>query len=341
MGSVQKVGDDYFIEFYARGLKYQQKIGPDREAAKKALQTIESKIEQGEAATIVRDVDHDIFFQDFLKYAQEIHSPRTEKRFAALIEDFQTFLKQAGPTVKKLSEITPRVIELYKSYLIQLRDKASPAVNPKIVNFTLFLLRDVLEYAIKLGYLNDNPSLHIRLLKVVQNRPLTVLNEEEIKQIFNTADSYLWFFIEFILLTGVDAREIVNLQWSAVDLSQQVFKVSPGMGREVKMNARGTDILKQLQNKKYKSTEFVFTDQSGRELTMQRLEETLQRIVEQCGIKKTVGFHSFRHTFARNIIKKGVTVSLLYKILGFEDIARINIYSRFLSDYWEHEIFKV
>ena len=55
MGSIQKVGDDYFIEFYARGLKYQQKIGSDKQAAQKALDTIESQIAKGVDQTVPPD----------------------------------------------------------------------------------------------------------------------------------------------------------------------------------------------------------------------------------------------------------------------------------------------
>ena len=34
----------------------------------------------------------------------------------------------------------------------------------KIVNLSILLVRDILEFGIKLGFLNDNPSLHVRLL---------------------------------------------------------------------------------------------------------------------------------------------------------------------------------
>ena len=56
MGTIRKIGDEYFIEFFARGLKYQQKIGLDPARAEQALKEIEAQIARGEALTIVREM---------------------------------------------------------------------------------------------------------------------------------------------------------------------------------------------------------------------------------------------------------------------------------------------
>jgi hypothetical protein len=60
------------------------------------------------------------------------------------------------------------VIESYKTSLTR-------STNPKIVNLTILLLREVLEYGIRIGFINDNPSLHISLLKL----PLSIERKGE------------------------------------------------------------------------------------------------------------------------------------------------------------------
>ena len=42
MGTIKKIGDNYFIEFVARGLKYQRNGGTDK---KEALKQVENSIE--------------------------------------------------------------------------------------------------------------------------------------------------------------------------------------------------------------------------------------------------------------------------------------------------------
>ncbi len=338
MGSIQKIGEDYFIEFYARGLKYQQKIGPDMEMAQKALESIETKIAKGEAATLVRDVDHDIFFEDFLHYASQRHTPKSLARYKSVIEDFKSFLRQECPTITKLSEVTPRIIEQYKSLLIQQRPTVKKGLSPKAINLTLFFLRDIFEYAIKLGFLNDNPTLHIRLVKVSSAPIPTILTDEELKLVFNGADSYLWFLLEFILVTGMRVQKLIDLKWSDIDWPQGLLRI-PGTPDTISLNGRGLEILKQLQTKKQRP-EKIFTDAAGCDLSIDRLTEALSRLNDHTGIKKKLSYYAFRHTFARNLVKKGVAIAHLYKFLGFTDIAKIIIYSRFLSDYWEREINK-
>ena len=167
MGTIRKIGDEYFIEFTARGLKYQQKIGPDQTRAEQALKDIEAQIARGEALAIVREIDLAVFFEQFLTYARDEFGPKTANRFMDVTSHFDTFLKRQYPQVNQLSGITPSIFESYKMHL-------TSSFKPALVNFSILLLREMMEYGIKLGFINDNPTLHIRLLPwPVKNRSIT------------------------------------------------------------------------------------------------------------------------------------------------------------------------
>ena len=75
MGDIRKINDEYYIEFHARGLLYQQKAGKDIARARQLLADIEAKIQQGETGPLVRDVDVDIFFQAFMESAWQEYAP--------------------------------------------------------------------------------------------------------------------------------------------------------------------------------------------------------------------------------------------------------------------------
>ena len=167
MGQIRKVGDTYYIEFYARGLLYSQVAGPDPVAALKLLEATEAKISGGEALTIVREIDLAVFFEQFVVYARGEFSLKSIDRFTRVIAHFTGFLKTAYPRVILLSRITPSVIENYKAFLVV-------SAKPRLINFTILLLREILEYGIKLRFINDNPTLHVRLLLLpARNRPST------------------------------------------------------------------------------------------------------------------------------------------------------------------------
>ena len=157
MGQIRKINEVYYIEFYARGLLYSQVAGNNLEKAQKLLQQVEEKIAGGEALTITRHIDLADFYERFLSEASTQHGLKTVKRFTTTIKHFNSFLSGNFPQIHQLAQLTPVIIESYKVHLVKTQ-------KVKIVNLTILLIRDILEFGIKLGFLNDNPSLHVHLL---------------------------------------------------------------------------------------------------------------------------------------------------------------------------------
>jgi site-specific recombinase XerD len=158
MGQIRNINGVYYIEFHARGLLYSQIAGKSMEQARKLLLQVEEKIAGGEALTISRHIELPDFFDRFLTDATgwNTNSPITIKRFNSVISHFSGFLEENFPQVRQLAQITPAILETYKAYLAKTQ-------KVKIVNLTILLVRDMLDFGIKLGFLNDNPSLHVRL----------------------------------------------------------------------------------------------------------------------------------------------------------------------------------
>jgi hypothetical protein len=157
MGRIRQIGGLYYIDFTARGLLYSQVAGTHLEEAQKLLRQIEEKIAGGEALMIVRHIDLPDFYERFLSEANLQYPPQTVKRFVGVIKHFSGFLQRNFPQINQLAQLTPAVMEAYKVYLAK-------SQKPKIVNLTVLLIRDILEFGIKLGFINDNPCLHVRLL---------------------------------------------------------------------------------------------------------------------------------------------------------------------------------
>jgi hypothetical protein len=156
MGQIRKINGLYYIEFHARGLLYSQVAGDDPKKARQLLDEVEAKIAGGEALTIVRHIDLADFYERFLAQAGDLYTPQSIRRFSSTIGHFNSFIKAELPQVCQLAQLTPAIIESYKAHLVKTQ-------KPKAVNLTILLLRDILEFGIKLGFLNDNPSLHVRL----------------------------------------------------------------------------------------------------------------------------------------------------------------------------------
>ena len=178
MGQIRKINDVYYIEFYARGLLYSQIAGPHLEDAQELLLQVEKKIAGGEALTIARYIDLPDFYERFLLEARGQHPPKSVKRFVSTIENFSNFLKVNFPYLRQLDQVTPAIIESYKAYLVKKQ-------KVKIVNLSILLIRDILDFGIKLGFINDNPSLHVHLL------PWPEISERKLTLRYKTAKQVL------------------------------------------------------------------------------------------------------------------------------------------------------
>ena len=322
MGSIKKIKNEYVIEFYARGLKYQQKTGPDRALAEKTLNEIEEKIARGEAALIVRDVDVDIFFHDFLDFAAKNYPPKTRTRFRSAVEHFGDFLRHGKAHIVKLSQITPGVIEEYKASFRQ-DSRSEKAVKPSVINFTLLLLRDIFEYAIKLGYLNDNPTLHTVFLKISErNFPLT-LSENEIYKLIFAAPAGLKQITEAIYLTGLSLREAVHLKHEDLDRAKKLLKVHGRKAREVPLHPKIQGMIADG------GKGFVFRDEGGEKFKERDLSNQFAALAGKLYFDKVMTLDTLRHSFAKRLVEKGVLLGPLHRILGHSDIAKAFIYARF------------
>ena len=332
MGDIQKIGDEYYIEFYARGLKYQQKAGPDRAAAEKLLQEIEAKIARGEMGIMVRDADVDLFFKDFLDYAQAQYSRQTWQRYQKAIEHFANFIKHKSPPLKKLSGFTPHVFEQYKIFLLREARYRNENIPPKVINLTLILWREICEYARRIGYLNDNPLLHIKFV-LVATRTLNYLTNDELNLLLTKAKPELSQLLEMLVLTGLTVGELVQLRWSHVDWVNQVLKLDSAWARPrtIPLNLRLVELLKWLAKNK-KSSSYIFCDSHGDKLEIKGLTTQLKDLVWELRFKKEIKFYTFRHTFAQRFLGRNFSLSALANLLGLTDMARAMIYFCFLIE---------
>ncbi|HLF17529.1 MAG TPA: phage integrase SAM-like domain-containing protein [Candidatus Omnitrophota bacterium] len=205
MAKIIKRGDEYFVQFYGNGLLFEKYAGKDKERAQKLLLEIESSLPQGAMSNVIPDQDIGIFFNQFLQEAQRNHPPATFEHFKKAIERFGKFLKEKLPRETKLSRITPNVAEQYRDCL---REKGE---GPPEVNFQLFLLQCVLDFAIKKSYLNDNPLLHVKALAL---KAPAVMAEKELREYQRVANSKEQLVLRYLIGEAMLDERFKLLKWS-------------------------------------------------------------------------------------------------------------------------------
>jgi integrase len=342
MGTVRRVGEDYYIEFKARGLKYQQKAGGDKQAAWRLLAEVEGNIRKGEMGILVRDVEYPVFFADFLDQVRREHSSSTGKRYEAALKHFQAYLQGRKSGLERLSQITPKVLEDYRHDLHKGMESRWTFHTPALVNLTILLLRDAFDYAIKTGFLNDNPLLHIRFAPMPAKKivppaadlealPQFLTNcGENIGDLKNTA--------LFAVFTGLRAWELCVLQWQDIDWQRPAVRICPGPleeahanpARIVPLESCPLDILKR-QKTVTGHHRWVFGRNNGEPWTPAVLQQEWNRLLRRYEIWEVYTFHLLRHAFAYRLLARRVSLSCLYRLMGYQDILRVVPYICYYS----------
>ncbi len=248
-----------------------------------------------------------------------------------------------------LKSYSPSTIRTYKNEFAQflVAIKKHPAEE-----FTPDRLKDYLLYcAVKLQ-LSEN-TLHSRMnaLKFYYEKVLgrekfflaiprpkkprilpKLLGEDELRRLFNALENKKHKAMLFTAYSaGLRVSEIVNLKISDIDSDRMQIFVARAKGKKDRYVNLSPILLDILRNyiKEYRPQPKVFLFES--EQTLQPYPtRTVQQIFtnakNKAGIKKEVGIHSLRHSFATHLLEKGTDIKYIKDLLGHFNIKTTEIY---------------
>jgi integrase/recombinase XerD len=88
--------------------------------------------------------------------------------------------------------------------------------------------------------------------------------------------------------------------------------------------------IKQVRNHQKidnNSLDIVFLNRNGRALTRQMIFTVIKRLVNETGIQKQIGPHSFRHSFATHLLENGADLRTIQVLMGHESITTTEVYT--------------
>lgn len=166
------------------------------------------------------------------------------------------------------------------------------------------------------------------------------LTEEELNELLCACvDEFEYSIIYILSHTGLRVNEFVHLKFSDVNFSNHTIHVEKGKGskqRTVPVSKETLDVIKSC--KKYDEQEYVITHNSptnisqNKFITTRTIEHIVQIIRGRTNIQKPVTPHVLRHTYATILIKKGLQVTYLQKILGHSNLTTTQIYVNLVDD---------
>ena len=244
-------------------------------------------------------------------------SERTLRQYHDSINYVFKFLKKGADT------ITPDDIRFFFEYCIDERKNSLTTVD----NYRRFL-NSFYNYCVANGLLYKNPILKIDRIKQVKKikQPFSVTEIIYLREaIDNLRDKAIF---ELLLSSGMRVGELVSLDHKDVDFNNRTVIVH-GKGnkeREVFFNELAkVNILRYLESRNDTNPALFVTHNSPHNrLGIGGVETQMRNIGYRVGVR--VHPHKFRRHFATTLVKKGVHIEQVQKLLGHAEIETTKMY---------------
>lgn len=153
-----------------------------------------------------------------------------------------------------------------------------------------------------------------------------VLGEDELARLFNALDNLKHKAMLFTAYSaGLRVSEVAALKIKNIDSGRMQIMVENAKGKKdryVNLSPLLLDILRAyIKNYKYKPKEYLFeSEQTKTAYPTRTIQKIFQEAKEKARIKKEVGVHSLRHSFATHLLEKGTDIRYIKELLGHFDI---------------------
>lgn len=225
---------------------------------------------------------------------------------------------------RNLRSITVMDIEEYKALKVK-------KLAPKTVNNHLGILSMLFRKAVVWRYADANPVTGIGLLKPPPTEMEFWVPEQSdafLGSVLKHRPEWYPFFL-CALRTGMRLGELLALQWGDLDFKlgqinirrsyshDRVTTPKSGKGRVLPMSP---ELQEALLRHRHLKGDLVFSDADGQYLRRSKVKHPFWTCIRLAGVKR-IRIHDLRHTFASQLVMKGVPLRGIQELLGHSDIS--------------------
>ena len=203
------------------------------------------------------------------------------------------------------------------------------------------------KYLIISNSIIDDPAELLEAPKIGRKLPDT-LNNQEVENLISAIDlskpegERNKAILEVLYACGLRVSELTDLKLSNLYFNDEFIKVK-GKGDKERLVPIGRSAMKQVnryvnevrvhQTIKPGFEDFVFLNRRGKALTRVMIFTIIKDLAEKIGLKKTISPHTFRHSFATELIERGADLRAVQDMLGHESITTTEIYTHLDREY--------
>ena len=259
----------------------------------------------------------------------------------------------------RLDKITTRLIQKFINSLAQdgVNEITKKPLSHKTMVHYLSFISTVIDYAIKMDMLTDNPCRRVTIPKgsKKERKILSIQETEDFLKLLETAPLKWRTFFTLDIYSGMRRGEMLGLEWKDIDFETGVVHIqrtsnytkargiytdttkTENSVRFIKLPPEVLAILEQFRaeqekekqrlGSKWIENDRLFTKWNGEEMNNQTPYGWLKEFCEKNELP-FYGIHSFRHFAASALISAGLDVTTVSGALGHSNsTTTLNVYS--------------
>jgi len=223
------------------------------------------------------------------------------------------------------------------SFLLKRREDG---INPATVARELVAIKMFFRFLAQEGLLKEDPTLVLEAPRLWKRLPES-LSVEEVEKILKSpkTDNPIGYrdrtCLEVLYATGIRVSEASDLKVSDVNLDVGFLRCR-GKGDKERIVPVGKMAVKYITNylssirpalSKKNTDTHLFLSRLGKRISRQSTWKMLKKYALAAGIKKDIGPHTLRHSFATHLLERGADLRVVQEMLGHSNISTTQIYT--------------
>lgn len=250
------------------------------------------------------------------RYLDEVrYSNRTNESYLALLELFFKYFNEKDPLAISMEEVS----EFIYDFIIT--NGYSASYQNQMIS------------AIKTFYrISGRSHIDLQLFeRPRRSRALPkVFSKEEVKRILNaTRNTKHKLLLWIIYSCGLRRSEVTNIRLTDLDRDRGVLHIKEGKGRVdriVPVSGKVWDKLDEYIDG-FHPGKYLFEGQAGGRYSAESVYRVFKQALQKSGIKKDVGVHSLRHSYATHLHESGLDIRYIQELLGHRSSRTTEIYT--------------
>ena len=277
------------------------------------------------------------YIEKYLEYLRVVKK-YSEKTIISYYDDLILYNEFLGNKFINILDINYDTVKAYMKYLYSLN------IGKSSISRKLSSIRGLYNYLLREDLVKDNYFNKISNPKKDNYLP-KFLKDDELNKLFsvckydtaiNQRNSVI---IELLYATGIRVSELVNIRLSDIDLNERIIKVLGKGSKEriVIFNNHTKKAIDIYLNDGYHvfnkvNSGYLILNKDGNKLSERYVRNIINKLVINAGLDIKISPHTFRHTFATDMLEDGSDLMTVKELLGHESLNTTSIYTHVTNE---------